>query len=107
MARWPAGSWCGLQPYSSRRYILRPVVAVDEQTAENQIILSPGSNQALPSELIAPFLASAQPGDWALAQNEVNLTEAFLRAAKQKNLHICYSAAPFCSGYNSWPFAYC
>ena len=71
------------------------VVAVDEQTAENQIILSPGSNQALPSELIAPFLASAQPGDWALAQNEVNLTEAFLRAAKQKNLHICYSAAPF------------
>ena len=60
------------------------VVAVDEQTAENQIILSPGSNQALPSELIAPFLASAQPGDWALAQNEVNLTEAFLRAAKEK-----------------------
>jgi len=71
------------------------VVAVDEQTAENQIILNPGSNQALPAEMIAPFLASAQPGDWALAQNEVNLTEAFLRAAKQKNLHICYSAAPF------------
>ncbi len=71
------------------------VVAVDEQTAENQIILSPGSNQALPTEMIAPFLASAKPGDWALAQNEVNLTEAFLRAAKQKALHICYSAAPF------------
>ena len=35
------------------------VVAVDEQTAENQIILSPGSNQALPAEMIAPL--SLQP----------------------------------------------
>jgi ribokinase len=71
------------------------IVAVDEQTAENQIILSPGCNQALPVDMIAPFLALAQPGDWALAQNEVNLTEAFLSAAARKGLNICYSAAPF------------
>ena len=71
------------------------VVAVDEQTAENQIILNPGSNQALPTEMIDPFLSSARLGDWALAQNEVNLTEVFLRTAANKDLHVCYSAAPF------------
>ena len=71
------------------------IVAVDANTAENQIILSPSSNHALTGDMIAPFLSSAQPGDWALAQNETNLTDPFLHAAKQAGLQVCYSAAPF------------
>lgn len=71
------------------------IVAVDTQTGENQIILSPCSNQALTDDMMTPFLAEARPGDWALAQNETNLTEPFLHKAKQEGLRICYSAAPF------------
>jgi len=71
------------------------IVAVDAGTAENQIILSPCSNHALTENMVAPFLAAARPGDWALAQNETNLTEPFLQAAKQNGLSVCYSAAPF------------
>ncbi len=74
------------------------IVAVDnesEHQGENQIILAPLSNQALPSDLIGELLETAVAGDWALAQNETNLTAEFLTAAKSKGLHICYSAAPF------------
>ena len=71
------------------------IVAVDACSGENQIILSPSSNHALTEDMISPFLSSARPGDWALAQNETNLTEPFLHAAKQAGLQICYSAAPF------------
>jgi ribokinase len=71
------------------------IVAVDEAGGENQIILSPSSNAAIPDDLISDMLAEAAPGDWALAQNEINQTAAFLNAAKNKDLQICYSAAPF------------
>ena len=71
------------------------IVAVDASSAENQIILSPGSNHTLAEDMITPFLSSAAAGDWALAQNETNLTEPFLHAAKQAGLQVCYSAAPF------------
>ena len=74
------------------------IVAVDDNSdyrGENQIILAPLSNQALPSSLIGELLQTATAGDWALAQNETNLTADFLTAAKTRGLHICYSAAPF------------
>jgi len=71
------------------------IVAVDDKTAENQIILAPLSNASLPEELITDFLADAGEGAWALTQNETNLTAPFLREAKSKGLNVCYSAAPF------------
>ena len=70
------------------------IVAVDA-AGENQIILAPLSNGALPDAMIAPFLTDAAAGDWALAQNETNLTADFLTKAKTRGMQICYSAAPF------------
>ena len=71
------------------------IVAVDDDTGENQIILSPSSNAHIPDHVVADLLADATSSDWALAQNETNQTAAFLNAAKAKGLSICYSAAPF------------
>lgn len=74
------------------------IVAVDDESpnkGENQIILAPLSNQAIPPTLIEELLGKASTGDWALAQNETNLTTQFLTSAKAKELNICYSAAPF------------
>ena len=70
------------------------IVAVDDD-GENQIILAPLSNASLPEDLITSVLTAAGPGDWALTQNETNLTAPYLRAAKERGLLICYSAAPF------------
>ena len=71
------------------------IVAVDDDTGENQIILSPSSNAAIPEDLVSHMLAEARPEDWALAQNETNMTASFLTTAKEKGLSVCYSAAPF------------
>ena len=71
------------------------IVAVDQASGENQIILSPSSNANIPDDLTKKLLADAKEGDWALAQNETNQTVGFLKAAKAKGLSICYSAAPF------------
>lgn len=70
------------------------IVAVDND-GENQIILAPLSNAALPDDIITSILTSAKPGDWALTQNETNMTAPYLKAAKERGLLICYSAAPF------------
>jgi ribokinase len=71
------------------------IVAVDENSGDNQIMISPSSNAMIPDDLTAAMLSRAQIGDWALAQNETNATKTFLTAAKNKALRICYSAAPF------------
>ena len=71
------------------------IVAVDDGTGENQIILSPSSNNAVPDHIGAWLLEKGGVGDWALAQNETNQTASFLKDAKAKGLSICYSAAPF------------
>ena len=71
------------------------IVAVDEGSAENQIILAPLSNVALPASLMTDFLAGADQASWALTQNETNLSAAFLHDAKKRGMRICYSAAPF------------
>ncbi len=71
------------------------IVAVDAASGENQIILNPASNQAIDKSVIPLLLETAAVGDWALAQNETNLTTDFLHEAKKRGLRICYSAAPF------------
>lgn len=71
------------------------VVMVDEVSGDNQIILCSSANSRLPLNIISSFLRPAEVSDWALSQNETNLTEAFLTAAKQRGMKICYSAAPF------------
>lgn len=71
------------------------VVLVDEQSAENQIIINPGANQQITTHLIDSALANASSTDWALAQNETNNLGYFLQLAKSKGMSVCYSAAPF------------
>ena len=70
------------------------IIALDE-AGENQIILAPLSNHAITDAMVADLLQPAKPRDWALTQNETNMTAAFIRTAKQRGLRVCYSAAPF------------
>ncbi|MGC6411599.1 MAG: ribokinase [Candidatus Puniceispirillaceae bacterium] len=71
------------------------IVMVDDETAENQIILMAAANHEITSDQIDTALAKAGTGDWALAQNETTLVPAFFQKAKEKGLSIAYSAAPF------------
>ena len=71
------------------------IVMVDDETAENQIILMAAANHEITRDQIDTSLAKASTGDWALAQNETTLVPAFFQKAKEKGLSIAYSAAPF------------
>ncbi len=70
------------------------VVAVDER-GENQIIIAPAANRAIPEDLIARTLEQAGPGDLLLLQNETNGTAEAARIARRQGARVIYSAAPF------------
>jgi ribokinase len=71
------------------------VILVDD-SAENQIVLYGGSNQAFDMDQIEAALKKANPKtDWVICQNETNLVQEMAQSAKSKNLRVAYSAAPF------------
>lgn len=71
------------------------IVMVEKQTGQNQIIIYSAANRKIKKEQLENALQKANPQDWVLAQNETSLVADFFEMAKQKNLKICYSAAPF------------
>lgn len=71
------------------------IVMVDEQSAENQIVVYPGANFAITEQMVDEGLKDATASDWALCQNETSKTDYFMQFAKVKGMKLCYSAAPF------------
>lgn len=73
------------------------IIAVDPD-GENQIILLPGANRAIPPELVTDALAQAQSGDSLLLQNETSQRQEAAALASAMGLRVCYAAAPFDAG---------
>ena len=70
------------------------IVAVDD-AGENQIIIHSGANLAQDLGMIDAALATAQPGDILLVQNETSHQVGAARIARARGLRVFYSAAPF------------
>ena len=70
------------------------IVAVDAR-GENQIIIQPGANRAIPGDLIARALTEASPGDILLTQNETNGQAEAAALARRMGLSVVHAAAPF------------
>lgn len=70
------------------------IIAVDPQ-GENQIILYPGANRAIPANAPGQALSTARVGDTLLLQNETNLQGDAARIGHDLGLKVCYAAAPF------------
>lgn len=70
------------------------IIQVDEQ-GENSIILYPGANYAITPEQVDDVIASAEPGDFLLLQNEINLNELIITKAHAAGMTICLNFAPF------------
>lgn len=66
-----------------------------DATGENTIVLFPGANRAIPTDLIETALSGAKAGDTLLLQNETNGQLKAARRAKELGLYNAYSAAPF------------
>lgn len=70
------------------------IVAVDAG-GENQIIILPGANRAIPGDLIVSALTEASPGDILLTQNETNGQLEAAALARRMGLSVVQAAAPF------------
>ena len=69
------------------------IIATDP-AGENQILIHPGANRALPLAVLDP-LRTARPGDTLLLQNETNLQPIAAARARGMGLRVMYSPAPF------------
>ena len=100
----PEGGWAveRLMEYGvDTRHIARveaatghAIVAV-EPGGENQIVIYPGANRAIPEAQVAAALAGADAGDTLLLQNETNAQELAARLGRDLGLRVAYAAAPF------------
>jgi len=70
------------------------IIYVDP-AGENNIVVFPGANRAVPEDLIRQALTEAQTGDRLLLQNETNLQAETAALARQMGLSVAYAAAPF------------
>ncbi|MEQ9260262.1 MAG: ribokinase [Roseovarius sp.] len=70
------------------------IVMIDRE-GENQIVIYPGSNAEQNLEVINVALEEASPGDWLMLQNETSHVPEAAKAARERGLHVAYSAAPF------------
>ncbi len=70
------------------------IINVDEQ-GENSIVLFPGANWAMPFDAVEQALAGAKRGDTLMLQNETAHQAKAAKLARDKGLHVIYSAAPF------------
>jgi len=70
------------------------IVAVDDQ-GENQIILFPGANRAVPQDQLGLALSQASAGDILVMQNETCLQADAAKMGRDLGLRVCYAAAPF------------
>ena len=61
---------------------------------QNRIIVYGGANRSMTEEYIERVLDTAQPDDWVLVQNEVNLVPEILRRAKEKGLRVVFNPSP-------------
>ncbi|TDK44430.1 ribokinase [Antarcticimicrobium luteum] len=73
------------------------IVAV-EPGGENQIVIYPGANRAIPEALIQAALSEAGAGDTLLIQNETNAQVLAARLGRDLGLRVAYAAAPFDAG---------
>ncbi len=63
-------------------------------SAENSIILYPGSNHRLTEQQIKSALNNATKDDWVLLQNEANLVAETLEWAQQAGVKVAFNPAP-------------
>ena len=72
---------------------------------QNRIIVFGGANRSMTSEYIERVLDTAQPDDWVLLQNEVNLVPEIIRRAHEKGLRVVFNPSPMPENLDALPLA--
>lgn len=78
------------------------VIQVDA-AGENAILLAGGANVSFTDADAAALLASAEPGDWLLLQNEISAIPAIMREAIEREMRIAFNPAPMGPEVHDYP----
>ena len=70
---------------------------------ENAIVRYPGATHRIAAELIDRALATTEPGDVLLLQNEISAMSDIMRRATERNLRIFFNPAPMTEAVASYP----
>ncbi|MFR2288864.1 MAG: PfkB family carbohydrate kinase [Butyricicoccus sp.] len=79
--------------------------AVIDAAGQNRIIVFGGANRSMTSEYIERVLDTAQPDDWVLLQNEVNLVPEIICRAHEKGLRVVFNPSPVPENTEKLPLA--
>ncbi|MDO4539334.1 MAG: ribokinase [Coriobacteriales bacterium] len=74
-------------------------------SGENCIVLFGGSNRCVSAEQIERTLASFDPGDWLVLQNEVNEVARLVDEAHARGMHVVLNPSPFDEGLREVDFS--
>ena len=72
---------------------------------QNRIIVFGGANRCMTSGYIERVLDIAQPDDWVLLQNEVNLVPEIIQRAHDKGLRVVFNPSPMPENLEELPLA--
>ena len=72
-------------------------------SGENAIVLYPGANHQITTELIDRALALTEPGDILLLQNEISAMVEIMRRAAERGLRIFFNPAPMTEAVGAYP----
>lgn len=70
------------------------IIYVDD-AGENSIVIYPGTNRQISTQMIGVALSGADPADTLLIQNETNAQVEAAKLAAEKGMKVAYAAAPF------------
>lgn len=82
------------------------LIQVDDH-GENSIILFPGANHGFSETQQDALLASAEPGDWLLLQNECNALGRMMKLAGGRDMPVAFNPAPMAANVLGLPLEQC
>lgn len=70
------------------------IIQIEEKTAQNCIIVHPGTNGLVDKEYIHEVVAHFEAGDYAVFQNEITNVDYAMKCCKEKGLKVVFNPSP-------------
>jgi len=70
------------------------IIQIEEKTAQNCIIVHPGTNGLVDKEYIHDVVSHFEAGDYAVFQNEITNVDYAMKCCKEKGLKVVFNPSP-------------
>ena len=70
------------------------IIQIEEKTAQNCIIVCPGTNGMVEKDYIDEVVSFFEPGDYAVFQNEITNVDYAMKSCREKGLRVVFNPSP-------------